>query len=78
MSANPAPTTPAFIHPAGTALMTPLGAAINRRFLTDEAECVRELVELARLDPATTAEVRKMAVDLVDAVRANRDRKSVV
>lgn len=75
MSANPAPTTPAFIHAAAAALQTPLGAAINRRFLTDEAECVRELVELARLDPATTAGVRKMAVELVHAVRANRTRK---
>ena len=75
MSANPAPTTPAFIHPAGAALPTPLGVAINRRFLADEADCVRELVELARLDPSTTVEVRKLSIALVDAVRANRTSK---
>jgi len=75
MSANPAPRAPAFIHPAGTAPQSPFGAAINRRFLADETECVRELAAFARLDPATKVEVRKLAVSLVDAVRANRTRK---
>jgi RHH-type proline utilization regulon transcriptional repressor/proline dehydrogenase/delta 1-pyrroline-5-carboxylate dehydrogenase len=75
MSANPAPPAPAFIHPAGTSLHAPIGAAINGRYLADETQCVRELITAARLDPRTTAEVRRLAVGLVEAVRANRSRK---
>jgi RHH-type proline utilization regulon transcriptional repressor/proline dehydrogenase/delta 1-pyrroline-5-carboxylate dehydrogenase len=55
--------------------LSPIGAAINGRYLADESACVRELIGLARPDPGTAAEVRALAVGLVDAVRANRTRK---
>jgi RHH-type proline utilization regulon transcriptional repressor/proline dehydrogenase/delta 1-pyrroline-5-carboxylate dehydrogenase len=75
MSADPAPAAPAFIYPAGTAPLSPIGAAINSRYLADESECVRELIARARLDPQTARDVRDLAVRLVEAVRANRTRK---
>ena len=56
MSANPALAAPAFIRPAATPLESAVARAINPRYLADETDCVRELIELARLDPATRDE----------------------
>ncbi|MCI0434505.1 MAG: bifunctional proline dehydrogenase/L-glutamate gamma-semialdehyde dehydrogenase PutA [Gemmatimonadetes bacterium] len=53
-------------------LHLPVGQAVNGRYLADEAEAVREIVRLARLDPATTVQVRRLAIELVEAVRRNR------
>ena len=75
MSANPALSAPAFIRPAATPLESSLGRAVNRRYLADETECVHELLELARLDAPTSAQVRQLAVELVESVRRNRTRK---
>src|SRR5688572_7990797 len=72
MSANPAVPPPSFIRPPGSALETSVGAAINSAYLGDETRCVRELVELARLDQATATEVRTLAAQLVEAVRRRR------
>ena len=75
MSANPALSAPAFIRAAGTPLESPLGQAINRRYLADESECVHELVQLARLDRVASDGVHQLAVELVESVRRNRTRK---
>ena len=48
---------------------------MNRRYLADESEAVRELLQLARLDAPTGAQVRQLAVELVESVRRNRTRK---
>ncbi|HZF27114.1 MAG TPA: bifunctional proline dehydrogenase/L-glutamate gamma-semialdehyde dehydrogenase PutA [Steroidobacteraceae bacterium] len=75
MSANPAPTAPAFVRPAGTALETPLAAAINALYLAEERECISGLLPLARLEPEVRTRVHDQAVGLIDAVRRNRTRK---
>lgn len=75
MSAKPELPPPAFVRNPGVPLQSPVGAAVNGRYLADEAECVRELVRIARLDPETTAQVRALAIELVKAVRRNRTRK---
>ena len=75
MSAHPAPATPAFIRPAATAVESAVGRAVNRRYLADETECVRELLELTRLDAPTGKQVRELAVELVESVRRNRTSK---
>ncbi|HEU4530256.1 MAG TPA: bifunctional proline dehydrogenase/L-glutamate gamma-semialdehyde dehydrogenase PutA, partial [Steroidobacteraceae bacterium] len=75
MSAHPALREPVFIRPADRPLETPLGAAINARYLADEAECVRELIAAARLAPEQSERVRALALELVEAVRGNRTRK---
>ncbi len=75
MSAHPAVPEAVFVRTPGAPLESPLGLAINRRYLADEAECVRDLLALARLDATQTAEVRALALRLVEAVRSNRTRK---
>lgn len=75
MSAHPAIPEPVFIRAPGQALQSPVGAAINARYLTDEAECVRELIALARPEPAQAQAVSALALELVEAVRSNRTRK---
>jgi RHH-type proline utilization regulon transcriptional repressor/proline dehydrogenase/delta 1-pyrroline-5-carboxylate dehydrogenase len=80
MSADPSPsqsTSPvSFIEPAGTPLMTGVGATIDGAYLADEAQSVRELLALARLDSAAAEEITALAAELVDAVRRNRTRKN--
>ena len=75
MSANPVPTAPAFVRPAGTPLESPLGSAINTLYLAEERECIAGLLPLARLEPEVRAQVHDRAVGLIDAVRRNRTRK---
>jgi RHH-type proline utilization regulon transcriptional repressor/proline dehydrogenase/delta 1-pyrroline-5-carboxylate dehydrogenase len=75
MSAHPAPAAPAFIRPPATAVESAVGRAVNRRYLADETECVRELLELARLDAPTGKQVRELAAELVESVRRNRTSK---
>jgi RHH-type proline utilization regulon transcriptional repressor/proline dehydrogenase/delta 1-pyrroline-5-carboxylate dehydrogenase len=75
MSANPAVQEPVFIRAPGKAPQSPVGAAINARYLADEAECVRDLIALARPEQAQAQAVSALALELVEAVRANRTRK---
>jgi RHH-type proline utilization regulon transcriptional repressor/proline dehydrogenase/delta 1-pyrroline-5-carboxylate dehydrogenase len=75
MSANPAPTAPAFIRPAGNALESPIGTAVNGLYLAEERECIAGLLPLARLEPEVRDRVREQAIGLIDAVRRNRTRK---
>jgi RHH-type proline utilization regulon transcriptional repressor/proline dehydrogenase/delta 1-pyrroline-5-carboxylate dehydrogenase len=53
-----------------------VAAAVNPRYLADEAPLVRELADLARLGPQQGEAVRATAVRLVEAVRRNRKRLS--
>src|SRR5262245_65792043 len=75
MSANPAVPPPSFIRSDG-ALESAVGAAINAAYLADETQCVRSLLEMVRVEPAVTGEIRALAVQLVEAVRRNRTNKS--
>ena len=75
MSANPALASPAFIRPAGVALDSPVGTAINGLYLAEERECIAGLLPLAKLDPEARAQVQELAIELIDAVRRNRTRK---
>ncbi len=75
MSAHPAVSEPVFVRTPGAPLESPLGAAINRRYLADEADCVHDLLALAKVEPARAAEVRALALRLVEAVRTNRTSK---
>ncbi len=53
-----------------------VGAAINGRYLADEATVVAELLDLARLPAADRAEIRRDAAELVTAARRRRTGKS--
>ena len=75
MSANPAQASPAFVRPAGVALDSPVGTAINGLYLAEERECIAGLLPLAKLDPEVRAQVQELAIELIDAVRRNRTRK---
>ncbi len=75
MSANPAQASPAFVRPAGVALESPVGTAINALYLAEERECMAGLLPLAKLDPQARAQVQELAIELIDAVRRNRTRK---
>ena len=46
---------PALIRPAATPFTTPVGDAINRLWLADEASVLREILPLARLPDAARA-----------------------
>ena len=61
-----------FLHPSAASLESPIGAAINRLWLADEDVVLRELLPLARLEPAARAEVTAYAAALVEAVRGER------
>ena len=52
------------------------GAAINGRFLADEAQVVAEVLDLARLPAADRAAIRQDAMRLVAAARGRREGKS--
>lgn len=52
------------------------GAAVNGRFLADEAEVVAEVLDLARLPAADRAAIRQDAMRLVAAARGRREGKS--
>ena len=52
------------------------GAAINDRFLADEALVVAEVLDLARLPAAERAAIRQDAIRLVAAARRRREGKS--
>jgi RHH-type proline utilization regulon transcriptional repressor/proline dehydrogenase/delta 1-pyrroline-5-carboxylate dehydrogenase len=49
------------------------GAAVNGRFLADEAEVVTEVLDLARLPAADRAAIRQDAMQLVAAARRRRE-----
>jgi RHH-type proline utilization regulon transcriptional repressor/proline dehydrogenase/delta 1-pyrroline-5-carboxylate dehydrogenase len=49
--------------------------SINRLYLADEAEVVREMLELARVSDKQKMRIRETAEQLVAAVRRNRGRK---
>ncbi|CAN5160634.1 bifunctional proline dehydrogenase/L-glutamate gamma-semialdehyde dehydrogenase PutA [soil metagenome] len=52
------------------------GAAINRWYLADEAESVRQLADIAREPEPRRERIRETATTLVNAVRRNRAHKS--
>ena len=62
-----------FLWPDGRSGETALGKAINEWFLADETGVVRELLPVARLDPAASGQVVRDAVRLVESVRAERE-----
>ncbi|KPK56370.1 MAG: bifunctional proline dehydrogenase/L-glutamate gamma-semialdehyde dehydrogenase PutA [Gammaproteobacteria bacterium] len=55
--------------------LSSVGEIINRYYLANEDEVMREMVELARVDDATKAKIRQTAERLVEAVRRNRGEK---
>ncbi len=61
-----------FIRPSAEPLEGPVGAAINRLWLADEDAVLRELLPLARLEPAARAAVAAHATALVEQVRGVR------
>jgi len=63
----------AFIVPAGQAMETDLGRAINGWYLADETDVVRELLPMARLDAAASGSVIREAIALVESVRRRRE-----
>jgi RHH-type transcriptional regulator, proline utilization regulon repressor / proline dehydrogenase / delta 1-pyrroline-5-carboxylate dehydrogenase len=65
-----------FIRPAAEPLETPFAAAINRLWLADEEAVLRELLPLAREEPAARAEITAHAAALVEAVRGVRVDKT--
>jgi RHH-type proline utilization regulon transcriptional repressor/proline dehydrogenase/delta 1-pyrroline-5-carboxylate dehydrogenase len=69
---NPSAGAPAskFLYRDPADLQTPVGQAINADFLAPEEPVVRRLAAAARLDEAESAEVRRTAARLVEAVRS--------
>jgi RHH-type transcriptional regulator, proline utilization regulon repressor / proline dehydrogenase / delta 1-pyrroline-5-carboxylate dehydrogenase len=65
-----------FIFSDSSALDSDVARAVNQRFLADETELVRELADLARIEPDAAAKVRETATSLVQSVRQNRKRVS--
>ena len=53
---------PALIRPAATPFTTPVGDAINRLWLADEASVLREILPLARLPDAARGEAHARAI----------------
>src|SRR5215218_2692199 len=68
--------TPRFLFADDQDFVTPVGAAINDDFLTDEERIVRQIADIARLDPQTHEAVQATARDLVAAVRRAPASKS--
>ena len=65
-----------FIRAAAEPLETPVATAINRLWLADEEAVLRELLPLAREEPAARAEISARAAALVEAVRGVRVDKT--
>ena len=65
-----------FLRPAAEPLEGPIAAAVNRLWLADEEAVLRELLPLARLEPAARAEISAHAAALVEAVRGVRVDKT--
>ena len=65
-----------FIRSAAEPLETPVAAAINRLWLADEEAVLRELLPLARQEPAVRAGITAHAAALVEAVRGVRVDKT--
>jgi RHH-type proline utilization regulon transcriptional repressor/proline dehydrogenase/delta 1-pyrroline-5-carboxylate dehydrogenase len=65
-----------FARAAGQAFETPVGRAVNRLWLADETEVLRELLPLARLPDAERARVRDHAIALVQTVRSQRIKRT--
>jgi len=77
--AQPAPgddAAPRFLFRDAADLETAVGRAINGDFLAEEEGVVRGLARAARFDEADAAEVHRVAVRLVEAVRAAPASKS--
>ena len=67
---------PALIRRPGQPFTTPVGDAINRLWLADEASVLREILPLARLPDAARSEAHARAIDLVRKVRGARVTRS--
>src|SRR6186713_444580 len=61
--------TARFVVADSASLETPVGAAINGRYLAPEADIVRGLADLSRLPPERRDAVQRRALTLVSAVR---------
>jgi len=64
------------VHAAGALPPSPVGEQLNPRYLSDEAEVIRELLPLASVDAKRKGRIRDTASVLVEAVRRNRSRVS--
>ncbi|HEX7965884.1 MAG TPA: bifunctional proline dehydrogenase/L-glutamate gamma-semialdehyde dehydrogenase PutA [Gammaproteobacteria bacterium] len=64
-----------FIFQGNPPALDPLRAAINALYLADETQCVDALLEQARLDDKSRAEIQARAKALVETVRRNRKAK---
>jgi RHH-type proline utilization regulon transcriptional repressor/proline dehydrogenase/delta 1-pyrroline-5-carboxylate dehydrogenase len=64
------------VLPADARRPSAVHLAMDGRYLADEAECVRELLPLARVAPEDARRIASMARELVEAVRRNRGVKS--
>jgi RHH-type proline utilization regulon transcriptional repressor/proline dehydrogenase/delta 1-pyrroline-5-carboxylate dehydrogenase len=68
------PDTDLFVAAPDDPPESSVGAAINPQYLADEAEVVRELLELARVPDSRAGKIRETAIMLVEAVRRNRGK----
>jgi RHH-type proline utilization regulon transcriptional repressor/proline dehydrogenase/delta 1-pyrroline-5-carboxylate dehydrogenase len=68
------PDTDRFVYAPDDPPASGIGAAINPTYLGDEAESVRELLEIARVSEPLAAKIRETAITLVEAVRRNRGK----
>jgi RHH-type proline utilization regulon transcriptional repressor/proline dehydrogenase/delta 1-pyrroline-5-carboxylate dehydrogenase len=71
-----ASATPRFLRADDGEFVSAAGKAINDRFLADESEVVREVLELARLPAAEREAIRRDARQLVAAARERRAGRS--
>src|SRR5689334_6270210 len=65
-------SVPRFVTPDNRSLESPIGAAINSLFLAQEESVVRERANQARLDAEGAKAVQRRALQLVEAVRAEK------
>ncbi len=63
-----------FVFAPGDRPASKVGECINPYFLADEADVVRELVSIAKVDDSTAARIRDTAETLVQSVRLNRGK----
>ena len=71
-----APSRDGFIFADESAALSGVARQVNPRYLGDEAELVRELADVARVDASLNASIQETAKKLVEAVRKNRKRLS--
>lgn len=68
------PESGQFVFAPGARPASKAGACINPYFLADEADIVREILSIAKVDSNTAARIRETAEMLVQSVRLNRGK----